>query len=68
MLDYLAYLWARDITEETVGTRRRLLSEILDVEDRPTERGPSRLFAALRAWGDGVGSAHRRGTEARRYS
>jgi hypothetical protein len=38
VLDYLAYLWARDITGETVGARRRLLSEVLDFEPRRSGR------------------------------
>lgn len=68
VLDYLAYLWARDITEETVGARRRLLAEVLDIEERRGRRPRSRPARVLQAWGDRVGSAHRAGTHAQRYS
>ncbi|MGH2788446.1 MAG: hypothetical protein ACRDJV_11125 [Actinomycetota bacterium] len=65
MLDYLAYIWARDITEETTGDRTRLLSEVLG-HGRPRSGRARRMSArALRALAKRLEPAAGRAPEAR---
>lgn len=69
MLEYLAYLWARDITEETVGDRRRVLSEVLSGAREPhrePQRGRRRAARALHALADRLEPASNRAPSLRR--
>lgn len=54
MVDYLAYLWAQDITEETVGDRRSLLPEVLDVRRGTRGRGRMWFARTLRVLADAL--------------
>jgi hypothetical protein len=68
MLDYLAYVWARDITEETVGDRTRLLSEVLDDGRRRSGRRWRRFAPPLRALAERLEPTSTRVPEPRRNS
>jgi hypothetical protein len=52
MMDYLAYLWARDVTEESVGDRTSVMSEVLDLRSPRPRRGRARVARALRTAAD----------------